>query len=150
MIAWATNMLTSCWLARGSGWFGRRFASSRPLWGRGARKKRDGAAQWHPCVQKRSPQWKKKLTTPPSFSFSHPNFGGFLHLKDARLKGGIWDHHGLPAVPRAFPRLSIKGFSLKEVSIFCFSDFPVMFFGKGGIWASKPTVAHNALCQMHQ
>lgn len=81
-----------------------------------------------PVCKKAAPSGKKKISTPPSFSFSHPSFGGLLHLKDARLKGGIWDHHGLPAVPRAFPRLSIKGFSLKEVSIFCFGDFPIMFF----------------------
>lgn len=34
-------LLTSCWLARGSGWFGQQFASSHPLWGRGAGEKRE-------------------------------------------------------------------------------------------------------------
>lgn len=78
---------------------------------------------------KRQPRVKKNehLPTPHFFSFSHPKFGGFLHLQDVGLKGGIQERHGFLGVLRAFPRLSIQGFSLKENTIFfSISNFLIM------------------------
>lgn len=99
------KLLTSCWLAIGSGWFGQRFASSHPLWGRGAGKKERWGSKIT-SLHARCHPWVKNHEELPFFfffPFSHPKFGGFLHLQNARLKGGIQEHQD-------FPRCLLQGF----------------------------------------